>query len=214
MAWAPCWCHFSLPLASSENIAEGPQWMLHTRWVVLELKNPEHLYWTVSKSPLLQKRALSSEAVCYTHMLEKTVQNRRADMPLLTRNAEHEKHPWRVASQHPVPLSSQYSLICLLFLLSFAPTRTWAPWEQGPSLLSLCSFPYCLKQHLADSRSSVNTSWANKSLTILLVLQDPAYPAFRGAIPDPWNWDLVFRHLGFHNTYPLSMALGVEPFVL
>lgn len=131
----------------------------------------------------------------------------------------HKKcRTWKTPMENCLPTSSTslFSVFSYLFtfLLSFAPTRTWAPWEQGPSLLGLCSFPYCLKQHLADSRSSVNTSWANKSLTILLVLQDPAYPAFRGAIPDPWNWDVVFRHLGFHNTYPLSMALGVEPFVL
>lgn len=107
-----------------------------THWALLALRNPELLYWTGNKSPC----STGGYSVLWGGLLykpEKTVQNRRAETPLLTRNAEHAKHLWRIASEYPVPFSSWYTLVCLLSCSFLFPPEH--KFHENRSLFSLVS---------------------------------------------------------------------------
>jgi hypothetical protein len=54
-------------------------------------------------------------AVYYINTFEKIVQNRRAVSAASHKTYRNARYSWRIVSEHPVLLSTQHYLICLLF---------------------------------------------------------------------------------------------------
>ena len=176
MAWAPCLCHFTLPLSSSGSIVDGPsECRVHTLGAVRTEEPWAFVPDSKQISSAPQEGTLSSEVVCCTNL--KRQFKTRGQIHLLYFCPQEMQSMQNICGELSLNiqcLSLFDTLLLVYFLVVFCShqnlssirTRTFSAW--------FLLFPYHLKQHLAHNRNSVNTNWPNKSLTILLVFQDPA----------------------------------------
>lgn len=173
--------------------------MLCTHWVVLQLRGlelrepkpfvPDNKQIDLPSTPA--GNVLTSKAVCYTNILEKIVPNKRvinASAQKKCRNARHGESP-------NTSLFLIFSLV--YFLIVFC-------WTQNISSLKAGSFSVLVSPLLLPPKNStyhiveiqsIHVEQINLLKSYLSFKTQLRWPILRGAIPDPWNWDLVFRHL-------------------